>query len=746
MSTLTSTAIYGTPNQSIAPTQNTAPVFEFRCLYTHDLRKKRKVWQDGSLRFHTFNQRVMVWDAAKNYIGDVFLGKNAQVQEGDELRLDKGVLIDVAEALGRTETDLAPILDRRRPDAASSPARPSPQRSYMPPSSRPFSQGTQVRPKSLAAVLGASRGPIGRATLPSQSPFEQRQQQAKEDRAAEDRQPVPRPAKRQKLSSDVHAQPDRGDRLRGRIDYRALATTSVNVRPAPTAGRRSPKRLDAMDVTPASLHSSQPRLSCGPMSTMPMATRSPPSKPPNKVLEARSTVLPSDSTREALTKRSQTAKGTSAETNVPLPRLAPCRVPEPEAQIEAQPPNLLQFSKKPPRQKLMYRDLLPQKSVTRSRSAGLTGALPDALETSAMAQQRRVQERLNRAKGRDDALRSMNEANPLSMALHRRSLEGSNSAPSVDGRSNSKTPTNLRSPRITSQRRMSIVTAPLHPMTTTDTQDSPLFVHESPLASAESSSFDIPDLALPTAVPPALASSTHLSPETSCAGALTASDNNGPSSINYAPNPAECTSISHHDMQALPPFVLISRNPFVQKELQRIPLGGVTKTRPFRRVHSENDAEGSTSPPPPVEPLLPVFSPSVAVEPVAPPKSPAIARPSPRLRKSISDMTGLSPKQTRKATSARTGAKKSSPAIEEQPVDTDLGAWSTEAAWLFEWWPLDREKPARPRPRDDESKGVSSEEDENGNGQMTPGKTDPRCARGFQSAGRAFLSDRIEAL
>jgi Protein of unknown function (DUF2439) len=166
----------GTASLAVAPTQNTAPVFEFRCLYTHDLRKKKKIWHDGSLRFHTFNRRVMVYDDSKNYIGDTHWRETGDFLEGQELRLDKGVMVEVGEQIGETETDLAPvILEKRRPEVASSPPR-------MPHVSNACSSGlrptgiiSQARPKSLAAVLGASQGPIGRARLPARSPFEQRQ-------------------------------------------------------------------------------------------------------------------------------------------------------------------------------------------------------------------------------------------------------------------------------------------------------------------------------------------------------------------------------------------------------------------------------------------------------------------------------------------------------------------------------------------------------------------------------------------
>ena len=169
----TMTTVRSTPSLTIAPSQNTAPVYEFRCLYSHDLRKKKKLWHDGSLRYHTFNKRVMVYDESKNYIGDSHWREEEELQEGTELKLDKGVLVDIGERLGQTETDLAPLLEKRRPENGSSPVR-APLRPISLSSTLRTNLGhSQTRPKSLSAVLGLSQGPIGRARLPVQSPYEQ---------------------------------------------------------------------------------------------------------------------------------------------------------------------------------------------------------------------------------------------------------------------------------------------------------------------------------------------------------------------------------------------------------------------------------------------------------------------------------------------------------------------------------------------------------------------------------------------
>lgn len=103
---------------STLPTQHTAPVFEYRCLYTHDLRRKAKRWQDGYLKFHTFNNRVMVYDIPKNYIGDTYHNSPNGLEDGDELELERGgVLVQVAERIAQEETNVSALVTRRTPKA-----------------------------------------------------------------------------------------------------------------------------------------------------------------------------------------------------------------------------------------------------------------------------------------------------------------------------------------------------------------------------------------------------------------------------------------------------------------------------------------------------------------------------------------------------------------------------------------------------------------------------------------------------
>ncbi|KAK3067607.1 hypothetical protein LTR53_015430, partial [Teratosphaeriaceae sp. CCFEE 6253] len=192
-------AVYrGSVTLAIPPTQNTAPVLEFNCLYTHDLRRKAKRWQDGFLRYHTFNRRIMVYDVPRNFVGDTHWAASEALRDGDEVMLEKdGVLVQVSEAVGRTETDLTELRQSRkhavRSERGSSPPAPGVQtprpKAMIAASAR---QPTQLKHRSLNALLGTPMGPTGKAALPSKSPFELKQHDNEND-AWEDGRPAKRP-------------------------------------------------------------------------------------------------------------------------------------------------------------------------------------------------------------------------------------------------------------------------------------------------------------------------------------------------------------------------------------------------------------------------------------------------------------------------------------------------------------------------------------------------------------------------
>lgn len=96
-----------------APT--TSSIHEFICLYSHDLRRKHKRWQDGMLRFYTFNQKYVVYDPSWIYVGDGhWQGDVDDFQEGLEIELDRPrACVQVIERTMTKEQDLSQVLGKR---------------------------------------------------------------------------------------------------------------------------------------------------------------------------------------------------------------------------------------------------------------------------------------------------------------------------------------------------------------------------------------------------------------------------------------------------------------------------------------------------------------------------------------------------------------------------------------------------------------------------------------------------------
>lgn len=172
-----------------------ATVLEFRCLFTHDLRRKQKRWQDGRLKYHSFNARVMVYDERGNSVGDMHWHGEYDFGEGEEVQLDRGgVIVQVEELVERRETDLTELVDKRIQEkqqrqiqqlarsAASGAVLP---RSLpRPPPIAPDRVQPQLH-RPLHRVIGTPTGHHGKALVPRESPYEQRQQAAEspDDRA-----------------------------------------------------------------------------------------------------------------------------------------------------------------------------------------------------------------------------------------------------------------------------------------------------------------------------------------------------------------------------------------------------------------------------------------------------------------------------------------------------------------------------------------------------------------------------------
>ena len=180
---MTSTAVRSSTALSIPPSQNTAPVHEFRCLYTHDVRKKSKKWQDGRVKYHTFNKRVMLYDDFQTFIGDTHWKENGELQPGDSVTLDIGVLIELEELMVTTQTDLAPLWEKdknkqQQQEKTSVPRTTVNARATVGPviTARAGAEGTKQKHRSLNALLSKSNGSsmYGKALLAAQSPYEAR--------------------------------------------------------------------------------------------------------------------------------------------------------------------------------------------------------------------------------------------------------------------------------------------------------------------------------------------------------------------------------------------------------------------------------------------------------------------------------------------------------------------------------------------------------------------------------------------
>ncbi|KAI0162237.1 hypothetical protein GGR57DRAFT_498578 [Xylariaceae sp. FL1272] len=205
----------------------TAPVREHGCLFTHDLRRKQKRWQDGRLKHHTFNGKVMVYDDRGNFIGETHWQEDYPLDDGEELELERGgVIVQVAECLASRQQDLSELIDKRaqeravRQAAAAAARRPliAQASSFNPPTPQSLPQ------KHLHTVIGTPSGHHGRANIPTESPYEQRQR-------SEDT----RPTKRLKRAVSPPSKHGYAQNLFGAaltLSGRPLSQTSVRYRPS----------------------------------------------------------------------------------------------------------------------------------------------------------------------------------------------------------------------------------------------------------------------------------------------------------------------------------------------------------------------------------------------------------------------------------------------------------------------------------------------------------------------------------
>ncbi|KAH8146855.1 uncharacterized protein LAJ45_09229 [Morchella importuna] len=85
-----------------------APIDEYRVLWTAQKKQKLKKWHDGFLRFHKFNKRLLVYDDARHLVADMYLRGRDTIEEGDDLEFENH-LVTVEDFKGTVVQDLTPL-------------------------------------------------------------------------------------------------------------------------------------------------------------------------------------------------------------------------------------------------------------------------------------------------------------------------------------------------------------------------------------------------------------------------------------------------------------------------------------------------------------------------------------------------------------------------------------------------------------------------------------------------------------
>ncbi|KAJ5089178.1 hypothetical protein N7532_007862 [Penicillium argentinense] len=323
------------PTSSQTPV--TASVVKFRCLFTHDLRRKSKRWQDGYLRYHAFNKRVMVYDEHGNYIGDHHWRAAEEVQDGDELELDKGVLIEVGERMSTTQQDLTNLFEKKRSSQAS-PGTPSHYRDSQP-SQPPRPTPTPVRAtggssqsfRSLNDLLGIKRTPIGHLV----SPYEERHPPPTPSLPGSSARPPKRPRVSAENPRTAPPSPPAREVVRRQQDTRPNPPITPLEKPKP-----KPKETPRIPNPPSNPASTLAK----PSLPLPSETRP---RPPNST---------------AHTAREDASVEPSKHRDLPNNDISRPSRPNNDQEPPKKPGNVLRMAKEKPRRKLMYNALLPTSS------------------------------------------------------------------------------------------------------------------------------------------------------------------------------------------------------------------------------------------------------------------------------------------------------------------------------------------------------------------------------------------------
>ena len=246
-----------------------------------------------------------MYDVPRNFIGDTHWsghsgGKSATViEEGDELALESGILVEVAEAVGETETDLSELIRKRTVAKETRRGMPTElvketswiekmnggaaeeyryrhrhqqQQQHTQHTQRAQERAqvqeqaqaqVQRKHKSLSSLLGTPKGPHGRAVLPSYSPYDVRfdQQEHGDSGRETKRQRVDRQAAKENLYPRRSVQDVLSSPIADRRDGRQqMATRDMGSRGARKESRAAPIDLSSDEAPPSPLRGARGRI------------------------------------------------------------------------------------------------------------------------------------------------------------------------------------------------------------------------------------------------------------------------------------------------------------------------------------------------------------------------------------------------------------------------------------------------------------------------------------------------------
>ena len=402
------------------------------------------------------------------------------LQDGDEFELDRGVLIQVGEAMGSMEQDLTGLFEKRKkaPEVVVN----SEEILHQPvavPTARPTAaQPSQLRPKTLNALLGTPKGRIGRAALPTKSPHELR---TASENSSWDQD---RPAKRQRVESQLEriAKPNKMPPPRAPENYRVRDEGMSRTVVGAVSDKQADERLGPPTMRNSRLSSAGHAVTRPPFAPIQSGENQKEGEISKRVVEllpekrssksrssdptAQQRKRKPDQDAQVSRKAQKTAKRPEHEPETAYARTSALTEPieivseEDAASINERPKQRLQLqlASRKPRKKLMYRDLLPQESSATRRSSGdasvldrssraqSTSSRPDKRKRDPMAEfheeeQERLKAQLDRHSAKETHRKNEREQYcgdaPDDLFL---SQEHTNSIPADDCRTEEKEP------------------------------------------------------------------------------------------------------------------------------------------------------------------------------------------------------------------------------------------------------------------------------------------------------------------